>query len=294
MHPPFPPPSLLNSGHLPPSSPRAYNLLLLLLLLHSTNLDRLGLDEVCAHHQPSSQIPQERDQLTLNLRNGRKKDLTLELLVGQLLLHGREDRLDELALLRLADLSLVADPRVEDRLDFGRDGRLLAEGEGLVLEGGGLLRAGCGGLVRVGGCGVGGRGRGGGWRSRTCPGEQRGGAGDGEGDGEAGRGGERRTLESSKRDLVSASTSLSSPTDSILVLTASVWLALETFRISVTFYTHHQTTSISSEFSRPALPGCPGPEKTTNVPGSVHLPRRGRAHERASRRSRGRRQRNRG
>lgn len=62
--------------------------------------------------------------------------------------------------------------------------------------------------------------------------------------------GEREhTLESSNRVLVSASTSLSSPTESILVLTASVWLALETFRISVTFYPHQQ--------HRPSAPNSP-------------------------------------
>lgn len=36
----------------------------------------------------------------------------------------------------------MTDPRVEDSLDVGGDGGLLAEGKGLVLEGGGLLQAG--------------------------------------------------------------------------------------------------------------------------------------------------------
>lgn len=63
----------------------------------------------------------------------------MQLLVAELLLDRREDRLDEVFLFLLANLSLVADPRVENRLDVGRDGSLLTELEGLVLELSGLL-----------------------------------------------------------------------------------------------------------------------------------------------------------
>lgn len=50
------------------------------------------------------------------------------------------DRLEESLLLGLTLLLLVADPRVEDGLDLGLDGRLLLEEEVLVLNLVGLLR----------------------------------------------------------------------------------------------------------------------------------------------------------
>lgn len=86
-------------------------------------LDLLGLDQV------------------LDLSNGRDEDLALELLVGDALLDVGEHGVDELLLLGLTGLSLVADPRVEDRLDVGRDRSLLLEDKGLVLELGSLLWA---------------------------------------------------------------------------------------------------------------------------------------------------------
>lgn len=78
-------------------------------------------------------------KLTLNLCNTRKKDVTLELLVTELLLNVGEHSLDQLALLSLAYLSLVADVRVEDGLDISDKCCLLLEGECLVFKLGGLL-----------------------------------------------------------------------------------------------------------------------------------------------------------
>lgn len=75
----------------------------------------------------------------LNLRHRGEEDVALELLVRKLLLDVAEDGRDEVALLLLAELGLVADVRVEDRLDLGGDRGLLLQAEGLVLELGGLL-----------------------------------------------------------------------------------------------------------------------------------------------------------
>ena len=91
-------------------------------LVDDISSDRLRLDEL------------------LNFGNAREEDVALELLVGELLLDVGEDGLDEVALLLLAELGLVADVRVEDRLDLGGDRSLLLQAEGLVLELGGLLR----------------------------------------------------------------------------------------------------------------------------------------------------------
>lgn len=98
-------------------------------LVDDISSDRLRLDEL------------------LNLGNTREEDVALELLVGELLLDVGEDGLDEVALLLLAELGLVADVRVEDRLDLGGDRGLLLQAERLVLELGGLLRRG-GGFAR--------------------------------------------------------------------------------------------------------------------------------------------------
>lgn len=81
----------------------------------------------------------EGKQLTLNLCDTRQEDVTLELLVAELLLHVGEHGLDQLALLGLTDLSLVTDVRVEDGLDVGNERGLLLQGESLVLELGSLL-----------------------------------------------------------------------------------------------------------------------------------------------------------
>lgn len=75
----------------------------------------------------------------LNLRYRGEEDVALELLVRELLLDVAEDGRDEVALLLLTELGLVADVRVEDRLDLGGDRGLLLQAEGLVLELGGLL-----------------------------------------------------------------------------------------------------------------------------------------------------------
>lgn len=146
---------------------------------------------------------------TLDLGNRRQEDVALELLVAKLLLDVAEDGRDEVALLLLAELRLVADVRVEDRLDLGRDGRLLLEAERLVLELGGLLCGRTGGMQGVS------EALRGGAREDGC-----------------GRG---RTLESSKSCLVSCSTSLSSWTDSMRAPTAAVWAARDELRMSLTF-----------------------------------------------------------
>ena len=122
-------------------------------------------------------------------------------LVAQLRLHVGEDGCDQISLLSFSDLSLVSDPRVEDGLDVGGDGGLLSESISLVLESSGFLIIPCD------------------EPPVSCAARYA-----------------RLTLESSKRDLVRASTSLSSPTDSIRDWTASVWAAREVLRISVTFY----------------------------------------------------------
>ena len=56
-----------------------------------------------------------------------------------MLLDVGQNSLDQLALLGLTDLSLVTDVRVEDGFNIGNECGLLLEGEGLVLELGGLL-----------------------------------------------------------------------------------------------------------------------------------------------------------
>ena len=78
-------------------------------------------------------------ELTLNFSNSGEEDILLQLLVTELLLNGRENRLDEVLLFLLTNLSLVTNPGVEDRLDVGRDGSLLTMLEGLVFELSGLL-----------------------------------------------------------------------------------------------------------------------------------------------------------
>ncbi len=80
-----------------------------------------------------------RVQLTLDLSNRGEEDVLLELLVSELSLDVLKDGGDELGLLGLAHLGLVADPGVEDRLDLGGEGDLLLERERLVLELSGLL-----------------------------------------------------------------------------------------------------------------------------------------------------------
>lgn len=66
------------------------------------------------------------------------------LLLGLLVLQAVEDlllnRADELLLLALALLSLVADPAVESGLDLGGEVSLLAVYKSVVLELGGFLR----------------------------------------------------------------------------------------------------------------------------------------------------------
>lgn len=84
-------------------------------------LDGLSLDEI------------------LQVGNGAGDKVLLGLLVGEGLEDVRLDSLDEVGLLALADSLLVPNPGVKNRLGLGRKGSLLAEGEVLGLEGGGLL-----------------------------------------------------------------------------------------------------------------------------------------------------------
>ena len=77
--------------------------------------------------------------LTLNIRNALLENLLKGLGVLELLRHLGDDGRGELVLLALLDLALVADPRVEDSLGLGGEGRLLLELEGLGLELGGFL-----------------------------------------------------------------------------------------------------------------------------------------------------------
>lgn len=122
----------------PPSRPPAAS-----LRLHKPH-DNLRPALPPCSHRPSTHRNQVGKRKgggrTLNLGHASNEDITLQLLVAELLLHVGQDRLDELALLGLAHLRLVTNPRVEDRLDLGGEGRLLAQGESLVLELGGLLR----------------------------------------------------------------------------------------------------------------------------------------------------------
>mgnify|MGYP007098528139 CR=1 FL=1 len=78
-------------------------------------------------------------QRTLNVSDALVKDLLEGLGVVELLLNLGDDGLGKLLLLPLLDLTLVADPRVEDGLGLGGDGGLLLELESLSLELGGLL-----------------------------------------------------------------------------------------------------------------------------------------------------------
>jgi hypothetical protein len=78
-------------------------------------------------------------KLTLDFSDSGKEDILLQLLVTELLLNGRENRLDEVLLFLLTNLSLVTNPRVENRFDVGRDSSLLTKLEGLVFELSGLL-----------------------------------------------------------------------------------------------------------------------------------------------------------
>lgn len=70
----------------------------------------------------------------LDVGNGLVEDLLLELGVLNLLVDLGNDGLGELALLALADLTLVADPRVKDRAGLGGKVNLLLELKGLGLE----------------------------------------------------------------------------------------------------------------------------------------------------------------
>jgi hypothetical protein len=100
----------------------------------------MHLASLNCHLRPrSAETEKTTARLTLNLSNAAQKDVTLELLVTKLLLDVGKNSLDEVDLLLLTELSLVADVRVEDRLDLGGDGSGLLELEGLVLELGGLL-----------------------------------------------------------------------------------------------------------------------------------------------------------
>ena len=77
--------------------------------------------------------------LTLNVPDALVQDLLQHLGVLELLLDLADDALGQLTLLPGLDLALVADPRVQDGLGLGRDGRLLLELVSLGLELGGLL-----------------------------------------------------------------------------------------------------------------------------------------------------------
>lgn len=70
----------------------------------------------------------------LDLAEGLLEERLLESRLGELLVDVLGDGLDEGGLLGLALLLLVADPRVEDRLELGLDGVLLGEEEVLVLN----------------------------------------------------------------------------------------------------------------------------------------------------------------
>ena len=78
---------------------------------------------------------------TLDLSNSGGEDILLSLVVTEALEDGVDDGLDELGLLALLRLLLEADPRVEDRLDLGGEGDLLALDKRLGLELCGLLLA---------------------------------------------------------------------------------------------------------------------------------------------------------
>ena len=78
---------------------------------------------------------------TLNVSNALVEDLLEGLGVLKLLLNLGDDRLGELTLLPLFDLTLVADPGVEDGLGLSRDGGLLLQLVGLSFKLGGFLYA---------------------------------------------------------------------------------------------------------------------------------------------------------
>lgn len=82
----------------------------------------------------------DRKRRTLNLADSPSKDLLLRLLLVEVLEHVVNNSLDELSLLVLLLLLLEADPAVQDGLDLGREGNLLALNEGLRLEHGSLLK----------------------------------------------------------------------------------------------------------------------------------------------------------
>lgn len=78
---------------------------------------------------------------TLNICHALGEDLLQHLGVLQLLLHLGNDALGQLLLLTLLDLTLIADPGVQDGLGLGSQGGLLLQLVGLGLELGGFLQA---------------------------------------------------------------------------------------------------------------------------------------------------------
>jgi hypothetical protein len=78
---------------------------------------------------------------TLNISHALVENLLESLGVLKLLLNLGDDGLGKLALLPLLDLTLVADPGLEDGLGFVGNGRLLLELESLSLKLGRLLCA---------------------------------------------------------------------------------------------------------------------------------------------------------
>jgi len=72
-------------------------------------------------------------ELTLNIRHALLQNLVQHLGVLQLLLHLGNDSLGELLLLALLDLTLVANPRIQNVLGLGGQRRALFQLIGLSL-----------------------------------------------------------------------------------------------------------------------------------------------------------------
>lgn len=78
---------------------------------------------------------------TFDFSNGSQQDILLVLLIGNILHDFVDDSLGELSLFVFLGLLLIADPRIQDSLDFGVDGSLLLEDEGFAFELGSFLGA---------------------------------------------------------------------------------------------------------------------------------------------------------
>lgn len=78
---------------------------------------------------------------TFDFSNGSQQDILLVLLIGNILHDFVDDSLGELSLFVFLGLLLIADPRIQDGLDFSVDGSLLLEDEGFAFELGGFLEA---------------------------------------------------------------------------------------------------------------------------------------------------------